>query len=753
MLRGAPGSGKSTWVEENKLTPYTLSADGIRQMISGLVYDNTGKQVISQQHDGEVWRLLMKCLEDRMDRGEFVVVDATHYRAALLQQYKKLISKYRYRAYVVDFTDVDEATAQKRNRWRDGYKFVPPEAIHKMYTVFNSDYKEVSNRFNVITRKEAVDMLYRDMLFDYDGYRKVVVFGDIHGCYEPLKRYFDDHVLDEDVAYIFTGDYLDRGIQNREVAEFLLSVKDRKNVLLLEGNHERWLRMYSEGEDVRYTDEERNMLRKYVGREFWDGVSKHQIRNRGFREKTAPQLEGLSKKDLRQLCRRMGQMAYIGFRGKRYFISHGGCPMLPSLFVPACQYIDGTGEYEDVDALYENWLKNTDEKEILVHAHRNVFHYPAKINDRCYNLCSDIEYGKPLRIMEITDAGIEVLEYNNPVYDKAMAERRLQDDLTKELPATENELIAQLNATNLVEKKRQPNGAISYNFTRTAFSDARWNHLTCTARGLFIKDDKIVARSYNKFFNWGERNNTTDKGLHETLKFPVTAYGKENGFLALVASMDGKLKVCSKSSMTGEYAGYIRNMIDAQWTDELKEKVRRYSEEHDSTFVFECIETERDPHIVRYGRSRLVLLDIVKNSFAYENLPYDGLVKVAKEFGLECKEKKRVFKDWSELWDYYKSVKASFDAYRPFEEGVVLVDANNFMVKLKTPAYLWWKKKRSILQSLQAGHTVKPVYGIPADIKVFGLMNRLKDEGKLDGMSILDVQDIFWKENKDGDGE
>ena len=30
VLRGAPGCGKSTWIKDNGLTPYTLEADNLR---------------------------------------------------------------------------------------------------------------------------------------------------------------------------------------------------------------------------------------------------------------------------------------------------------------------------------------------------------------------------------------------------------------------------------------------------------------------------------------------------------------------------------------------------------------------------------------------------------------------------------------------------------------------------------------------------------------------------------------------------
>ena len=233
LLRGAPGAGKSTWIKENQLEPFTLSGDNIRQMVCGIAYDTKGNPIISQKYDNLVWNILLERLEERMDRGEFVIVDATHYRAALLQQYKKLINKYRYRPYVIDFTTVPEDVAIERNLNRELFKRVPVEVIKKMYRVFESSRKEVSNRYRVITKEEAITMLHSPLLYDYNQYKKVYIFGDIHGCYQPLQDFFNEHPMDDENAYIFTGDYLDRGIQNKEVLEFLLSIKDKSNVLFL----------------------------------------------------------------------------------------------------------------------------------------------------------------------------------------------------------------------------------------------------------------------------------------------------------------------------------------------------------------------------------------------------------------------------------------------------------------------------------------------------------------------------------------
>lgn len=749
LLRGAPGAGKSTWVRDNQLEPYTLSADNIRQMVSGLSYNLKGETVIPQEYDNTVWKILMERLESRMDRGEFVIVDATHYRAALLQQYKKLIDKYRYRAFVIDFTSVPEEQAILQNSERETYKRVPVNAIRKMYRVFESDRKEVSNRFKILKPAEAIAELHKPMLFDYNHYNAVYIFGDIHGCYAPLDTFFKEHPFREDAAYVFTGDYLDRGVQNKEVAEFLLKIYNNKNVLLLEGNHERWLRMYAEGEPKYLTPEETEMLKPYVGKEFWNKQAKIHIRNRGFRQKTAPQLDGFNKKDLKQLCRRFGQMAYFSFRGKNYYISHGGTPMLPSIFVPTETYIGGTGRYEDVDSLYQNWDLHRGEDDVLVHAHRNVFKYDAKINSKCYNLCDDIEYGEYLRILELAgDGSVTVLKYKNDIFDPELAEERKKKNEIKQ-SFSENELINQLNSTTLVHKKELSDGIVSYNFTRTAFEGNHWNQLTVLARGLFVKDDKVVARSYDKFFNWGENDTVTSRALHDKLVFPVRAYRKENGFLAIISSFKNHLMPCSKSTNSGDFVGYIKEQLTLL-PKGTKDKMYAYSKEHDCSFVFECIDPVNDPHIVRYQFPHLVLLDIIKNDFTMQKLPYDGadghcLRSVATDMGLEFKAHDYTFYSWQELFNFVKEQNNIFTPWEPFIEGWVFEDANGYMVKYKTPTYRWWKRNRSILEKMQHRHEVKPVYAAEEDVLLFELLDRLEKEGRLDTMNILDVQKEFYK--------
>ena len=73
ILRGAPASGKSTWIRENELEPYTISTDGLRLMYQSPVTTVEGDRAISQNNDKQVWELLMELLERRMENGELVM--------------------------------------------------------------------------------------------------------------------------------------------------------------------------------------------------------------------------------------------------------------------------------------------------------------------------------------------------------------------------------------------------------------------------------------------------------------------------------------------------------------------------------------------------------------------------------------------------------------------------------------------------------------------------------------------------------
>ena len=103
LTRGAPGSGKSTWIKNNRLDDFTLSSDKIRLLCSSLELQPDGGYKIAQDstNDEVTWDVLFKILKQRMKRGEFTVVDATNSRTSDINKYKELADLYRYRVYIV----------------------------------------------------------------------------------------------------------------------------------------------------------------------------------------------------------------------------------------------------------------------------------------------------------------------------------------------------------------------------------------------------------------------------------------------------------------------------------------------------------------------------------------------------------------------------------------------------------------------------------------------------------------------------
>lgn len=493
LLRGAPASGKSSFIKEHKLEPYTLCADQIRMQVSSPVLNVNGEFVISQKQDKYVWETLYVMLEKRMQDGCFTVIDATHYKTSLISPYKKLAQKYGYRVYIVDFTDVPYDVLVERNSKRPEHQRVPEEVIKKMTTCFKDD-NEVRNWCTIIKPEEFEDTFTLKPLDLSALYDQIYVFGDIHGCYTAFKNFIDKHPLTDHTCYIFVGDYTDRGLENKEMVQWLLDNYQKKNVVLLKSNHTIHLEKYANGE-------------------FED------IRSNEFKNVTAKQLEGFDKKDLRQLCRKFIQMSYFRFFDTTYLVTHGGIPgidLARLAYVPTIQFIKGVGNYEDCDNVDESWTKKYYDTTVYsIHGHRNVKGVNTWNTHNTFNLDSKIEYGEPLRVLEIkfNDLGQyslslhnaysisqTVLEEPNPVHKEMRNETVSSRTVAVH---TESEIVNELNHNRDIIKKDLGDGYYSFNFSRDVFFKEKWNALTKIARGLFVHlpDGVIVARSYPKFGN------------------------------------------------------------------------------------------------------------------------------------------------------------------------------------------------------------------------------------------------------------
>lgn len=683
LLRGSPGCGKTTWIEQNGLKNYAISADDIRMLCSSSSLTVSGKEEISQDNDQVVWSTLLKILELRMQNGEFTVIDATCSKTSELNRYKELCAPYKYRIYCVDFTDIPIEVAKERNLMRPEVKQVPESAIDKMYARFQT--QKIPSGITVI-KPDELDKIWLKQ-FDLSEYKKVHHIGDIHGCYSALKEYLDSEGgFKDDEFYIFCGDYIDRGLENAEVVNFLLSIYEKPNVCILEGNHEKWLHIWASG-----------------------GVCK----SKEFEFFTRAQLEnaGISKKEVRKLYRRFGQCAYYKYGKNTYIATHGGLSTLPQnlTLVSTNQMIRGVGNYNDFEEVANSFVRNTPDNCYQFHGHRNTKQLPVSVNERVFNLEGAVDFGGHLRVVQALPDDTHIIrEIKNNLF-KEPVEQVQNAQNTNKNTETVGDMILSLRENRYVQEKRFGNIS-SFNFTKQAFYDRVWDEQTTKARGLYINipKQKIVARAYDKFFNINERPETKLDMLQYKLAFPAVAYVKENGFLGIMSynEEDDSLFVTTKSTPDGEFSGWLKEILHEKLSEQTLEAMKEYSKEHNVSFVFECVDMKNDPHIIEYNSNNLFLLDVIYNDMSYRKYSFEDLCLIANNFGLPHKEKAFVLENWSEFFDwYYRVIDEDYMYDNKRIEGFVIEDSNGYMVKLKLNYYNFWKFMRSIAhETLRNGY-------------------------------------------------
>ena len=701
LLRGAPASGKSTFIKEHHLEPYTLSADQIRTQVSSPVLNTDGNFIISQKQDKYIWETLHTMLEKRMQDGCFTVIDATHYKTSLINQYKTLVKRYYYRVYIVDFTDVPYEELIRRNKEREDYKQVPEEVIKKMTTCFTDD-TEVKKWCTVIKPEQFEETFTLKPLDLTNIYDEIYVFGDIHGCYTCFKNFIDKHPLTYKTCYLFVGDYTDRGLENDKMVQWLLDNYQKKNVVLLKSNHTVHLDHYANDE--------------------WE-----EIRSKEFKQTTYKQLEHFDKKDLRMLCRKFIQMSYFSFGQNIYLVTHGGVALddINKLaYVPTIQFIKGVGDYSDTDYVDESWCRRHMSSIISIHGHRNVRGVKIHNNTNTYNLDSHIEYGEPLRVIRLTKDGVsdEYME-PNPVFVEPK-----KDTVSSRTVAIQSDvdIVNELNHNRDIIKKELGNGYYSFNFSRDVFFKKQWNDLTEIARGLFVHlpDGKIVARSYRKFFNLNENKATSLENVLARVKYPITAYHKYNGYLGLLSYdfVNDDFFIATKSTNQGDYKNWFKKILEDK--KYLTSKLKEYLKKYNCTFIFEVIDPINDPHIIKYKYRQVILLDIIYNEFQFKKDKYFDMASIAEYFGFLHKEVLLPLYNSTELEDFLKN----FDNNYALIEGAVFEDANGYMFKYKTSYYKFWKEMRKLKDDFAKGRIPKKIYKDEQWISFYKFLEKLTPE-------------------------
>ena len=660
-MRGAPASGKSQWIRDNNLEAYTLEADHFRMLLRSPSLGESG-WYISQEDNGPAWELLLDCLEKRMSNGDFIVLDATHTTSKVVNAYKELLNKYKYTVYYYEpDTSLEECLA--RNATRTDYKRVPEQVIHRMHKTIKTttlpkfcrkiySIDEINNYFTVnVTNR----------------YERVRIIGDIHGCYTALQQAITP--WDEKTLYIFCGDYLERGIENKEMMYEMMRLSTLPNTIMLEGNHERHIANFAFNTKLDHS-------------------------KRFMKEVVAPIVKDMTKKDVESLQRELRlfykslrQCYPFSFHGKKYLVSHGGLSYVPNMtFISTSTFINGYGAYEtDIAKIYDtNYDRGMCQDFIKIHGHRGV-------PDGNYSYCleGEVEFGGELKYIDITKDSFTKNGIKNDVYDKDYMRHEYQN-MTQHVIFTQNEDINILGNSKLVKVKKCSPNLYSLNFTSRVFHKRLWNENTVQARGLFVDrmTGDVKLRSCNKFFNLNERPETELNNLANTLSFPVEIRTKENGYLAILGVINDDLVFASKSTTEGMHVDLFKNLFQKLPTS-LQEEIKELLKRDSCSMIFEVISQE-DTHIIKYDQDHLYVLDMIQNtldvngkhidvSFSRERLA--ELDSILKKYDTQLISIVKTIQQVNTMDELKDIINKELNSYHE-SEGFVLVDSNGFIIIL-----------------------------------------------------------------------
>lgn len=235
------------------------------------------------------------------------------------------------------------------------------------------------------------------------------------------------------------------------------------------------------------------------------------------------------------------------------------------------------------------------------------------------------------------------------------------------------------------------------------------------ARGLFMRNGKILARGYDKFFNVDEVEDTKLDTLKEW-EGPFSASTKENGCIILISGLeDGTLLVCSKHSTGRIPREKIAKHKNAQ-TDfvpkhcvegekAVREVLARKGKSAkdlaltlylmNATAMLELCDDNFEEHILRYPKevAGLYLHGINMNTRKFHTYPIDKVAEFADEWGFR-KVEYTIFEEFADLWNFLENMKVHGCFQGRELEGFVVRSVQDnedrfFKYKFEEPYFLY----------------------------------------------------------------
>ena len=414
ITRGLPGSGKSTLIAEEGLQDHHLSADKLRRAFTGSELCLDGELRIAQKHNDRIWRLMHEAFGVRVDNGEIIALEGRFDRFSEMVPFIDAALLEGYQIHIADLSDIPLEVIQERNKTRPVLEQVRSAGQEADARRISDQSLEnwLAGRYpnagitisDSSTASAAIQSMLTFEVQNFDRFSRVVHIGDLQGVCEalfqegsPVRRRLDD-----DIAYVFVGDALDRGLENGEIMKWLVEeVTPRlgKNVWFLRGNHEIHLEHFAAGR-ASFSIE--------------------------FNLRTLPQLveAGITRLEAEEFVGKLTEALVYEFQGKTVYVTHGGIPApirparLP--FVPSEQLMKGPGYHSTrIDEIFNaSASEHADNGQLFyqVHGHRNSAGVAIDAYPFSFNLEGGAEHGGHIRIAVLDTAGWSVHELRNDIF-------------------------------------------------------------------------------------------------------------------------------------------------------------------------------------------------------------------------------------------------------------------------------------------------------------------------------------------------
>lgn len=218
-------------------------------------------------------------------------------------------------------------------------------------------------------------------------------------------------------------------------------------------------------------------------------------------------------------------------------------------------------------------------------------------------------------------------------------------------------------------RKSEDKELVQYNYSDYVTDDF-WDDVTMNNRGhIYEKSSgKLVARTFEKFFNFHELNISKQKELLKNDNFTVSK--KYDGCLGIIYKYNNTLRYNSRGSFDNYVVKAIDRIIKAK---NIKEKLFELL----YNLVVEVIAPETRI-IVNYDFEDIVLLTAYKYG-DFEEVSIDEADNIARELNFRRPEQYKM--TYEELFKWQKT-------HDWTEEGFVLRYSDNFRVKMKSDDYL-----------------------------------------------------------------